>query len=85
MISEKVLDIDTEALLTRYSTDVIATCAFGVKTNSIQDKENEFYKMVKKVTTFDLRQVFILFIQSAIPIINKVIIMFCNKFMYNNS
>lgn len=28
---------------TRYATDVIATSAFGVKVNSIKDRDNEFY------------------------------------------
>jgi cytochrome P450 family 9 len=39
---------------TRYTNDVIATCAFGVTVDSMRNRENDFYVYGKEMTTFDL-------------------------------
>ncbi|KAI4464046.1 cytochrome p450 [Holotrichia oblita] len=49
---EKPIEIELKDVTTRYSNDVIATVAFGVKCDSINDKDNEFYLMGKRTTTF---------------------------------
>ncbi|XP_017782406.1 PREDICTED: cytochrome P450 9e2-like [Nicrophorus vespilloides] len=36
-------------VFTRYANDVIATCAFGIKCNSLKEPENEFYMMGRNV------------------------------------
>ncbi|TMW40869.1 hypothetical protein DOY81_014053 [Sarcophaga bullata] len=38
--------------ITRFTNDIIASTAFGLKVNSYQDEKNEFYMMGKKATTF---------------------------------
>lgn len=35
--------VDLRDAFRRYTTDVIATCAYGVSVNSMKDKDNEFY------------------------------------------
>ena len=37
---------------TRYTNDVIATAAFGIKVNSMRDRENDFYVHGKDATSF---------------------------------
>lgn len=37
---------------TCYTNDVIATCAFGVKVNSIEDPKNDFYVAGKQISNF---------------------------------
>lgn len=71
--SGKSKNIDTQDLLTRYTNDVIATCAFGVQSNSINDKNNLFYSMASKITTFNMYQVFKLFIAASLPFIHKIV------------
>ncbi|CAH0397753.1 unnamed protein product [Chilo suppressalis] len=46
------IDVDSKDLTTRYANDVIASCAFGLKVDSMMDEDNEFYKMGKFVTNF---------------------------------
>ncbi|EZA57476.1 Cytochrome P450 9e2 [Ooceraea biroi] len=40
--------------LTRYTSDVIATCAFGISVDSMRNPDNDFYVYGKELTTFDL-------------------------------
>ncbi|XP_017770118.1 PREDICTED: cytochrome P450 9e2-like [Nicrophorus vespilloides] len=50
---DKILNqqtIELKDAYTRYTNDVIATCAFGVKCDSLEHPTNEFYKMGKIVT-----------------------------------
>uniref|UniRef100_A0A1W7R925 Putative cytochrome p450 cyp4/cyp19/cyp26 subfamily n=1 Tax=Aedes albopictus TaxID=7160 RepID=A0A1W7R925_AEDAL len=43
---------DVRDVFERLSSDVIATCAFGIKFNSSSDRDNEFYRNVKKMMVF---------------------------------
>ncbi|XP_020280584.1 cytochrome P450 9e2-like [Pseudomyrmex gracilis] len=45
-------DINVEDAFTKYTTDVTATCAFGIKINSMKDPKNKFYVYGKEVTDF---------------------------------
>lgn len=47
---DEVIEVEMKSLYLRYVTDTIASCAFGVKCDSLKDGENEFYKMGHAVT-----------------------------------
>lgn len=46
-------EIELKDVFTRFTNDVIATCAFGISVDSMKDPNNEFYLVGKKVTNFD--------------------------------
>uniref|UniRef100_A0A6V7M0G0 Cytochrome P450 n=1 Tax=Bracon brevicornis TaxID=1563983 RepID=A0A6V7M0G0_9HYME len=46
------LEVDSKDIFTRYTNDVIATCAFGISVDSMKNRENEFYTLGRKATTF---------------------------------
>ncbi|XP_055381582.1 probable cytochrome P450 9f2 [Condylostylus longicornis] len=46
------IELEMKDFFTRFTNDVIATSAFGIKVNSLNDKENEFYRMGRKITNF---------------------------------
>uniref|UniRef100_A0A1A9W7C2 Cytochrome P450 n=1 Tax=Glossina brevipalpis TaxID=37001 RepID=A0A1A9W7C2_9MUSC len=50
------LEIDVKNFVTRYSSDIIASTAFGIEVNSFENYNNEFYLTGKKVTTFTFSQ-----------------------------
>ncbi|KAJ8728455.1 hypothetical protein PYW08_016840 [Mythimna loreyi] len=50
------IDIECKDLTTRYTNDVIASCAFGLKVDSHNDVDNEFYAMGNVAATFNFRQ-----------------------------
>ncbi|XP_067212814.1 cytochrome P450 9e2-like [Linepithema humile] len=49
---EICLAIETKQAFRRYTTDVIATAAFGINVNSMKEQNNEFYTRGVEVTTF---------------------------------
>lgn len=51
--NNKPIEIELKDLFTRFTSDAIASCAFGLNVNSVKDKTNEFYKMGRKITNFD--------------------------------
>ncbi|CAH0564730.1 unnamed protein product [Brassicogethes aeneus] len=50
--NEKIVTVEMKDTCTRYTNDVIATTAFGVKVDSLKERDNEFYLMGKEATDF---------------------------------
>nr|AZR39445.1 cytochrome P450 [Agasicles hygrophila] len=48
--NENVIEVKLKDIFTRYTNDVIGTTAFGIKTNSLENPDNEFYRMGKEAT-----------------------------------
>ena len=48
--------VDVKETMTRYTTDVIASCAFGINSNSLKYPNAEFRKIVKKVSEFSFQR-----------------------------
>ncbi|KAK9504128.1 hypothetical protein O3M35_010532 [Rhynocoris fuscipes] len=64
--------IETKEMCGQYTTDVVSSCIFGLKSNSFQDPDNEFRKKVLKL--FERTWMFniIFMLNSLFPIINKI-------------
>lgn len=63
--------IDVRDALQRYATDVIATCAFGLKTNSIVERDNDFYRMGYNLTNSNFIQFIKFFFSISFPKLAK--------------
>lgn len=46
-------DTDMKKAFSKYTNDVIATCAFGIEIDSMKNPDNEFYRYGKEVTNTD--------------------------------
>ncbi|XP_012223678.1 cytochrome P450 9e2 isoform X2 [Linepithema humile] len=59
-------DLDMKDAFTKYTNDVIATCAFGIKIDSMKDPTNKFYVNGKEATNFlsGLRTIKFLFLRT---------------------
>nr|CAI5847744.1 unnamed protein product [Callosobruchus analis] len=50
--NEKIIELEMKDSFTRYCNDVIATCAFGIECDSLNQPNNSFYAMGRKTTDF---------------------------------
>jgi hypothetical protein len=64
-----LLTLELKDIFTRCTTDVIATTAFGLKVDSLQQPTNKFYVMGQEATNFGLMKWFVVL---AFPKIVKV-------------
>lgn len=63
---------ETYDLFTRITNDLIASTAFGLETDSLKDKTNEFYKLGRKLNEFSMAFFFKWMFFSVAPGIGKV-------------
>lgn len=77
-IKDKAVVYDAKDLFTRFSSDTIATSAFGLKINSLKEKENDFYKTGLVITNFEGLNALKFFAFAGIP---KVMNFFKIKFL----
>ena len=56
------LEMEMKDLFAKSTMDVIATCAFGIKINSLQEPDNQFFEIGKSLTEFSSPKQIIKFI-----------------------
>lgn len=65
------IEVEMRDILTKLANDVIASCAFGFKSDTMRDKENEFYKMAFDATNFNAGKAHKFFLYSISPSLAK--------------
>ncbi|KPJ17676.1 putative cytochrome P450 9f2 [Papilio machaon] len=66
-------DIDVCDVMRRYTNDVIASTAFGIQVNSLQDKDNDFYKTGQSLFKMSPLQRFKFFFVNQFPAFSKLL------------
>jgi cytochrome P450 family 9 len=66
--------LELKDLFTNYTNDVIATAAFGIQCNTLENPDNEFYKMGKEFNRFSLLKLIIFIGYTWIPNVMKVLV-----------
>ncbi|XP_014477687.1 PREDICTED: cytochrome P450 9e2-like [Dinoponera quadriceps] len=75
-------DMDMKNVFSKYTNDVIATCAFGIKVDSMKNPTNQFYLHGKEATGFfETRALKILFLRT----FPKLMKLFGFKFLSHNA
>ncbi|XP_017777869.1 PREDICTED: cytochrome P450 9e2-like [Nicrophorus vespilloides] len=70
---EDVITVEMKDIFTRYTNDVIATSAFGIKCDSLRNKDNEFYKKGLIATDFSGLAALKLLIYQVSPMLTKLL------------
>lgn len=64
-------DFEVKDLIVRFTTDVIATCAFGLEVNSIEDRDNEFFKAGQLIFLPKRSAFLVFFLHKCFPRLSK--------------
>ncbi|XP_029173473.1 uncharacterized protein LOC114942302 [Nylanderia fulva] len=66
-------DMDMKDAFTKYTNDVIATCAFGIKIDSMKNPTNKFYVSGKETTNFLATRTFRFFFLRTFPSLGRIL------------
>ncbi|KAF5271170.1 hypothetical protein FQR65_LT17685 [Abscondita terminalis] len=70
-LNQKLAEVEIKDIFTRFTNDVIATTAFGLKCNSLEEKNNKFYMMGKITPKFSVFNLLLMNVGATFPKISK--------------
>ncbi|KAF5280488.1 hypothetical protein FQA39_LY18053 [Lamprigera yunnana] len=70
--NQNVYNLDMKDAFTRFTNDAIASVAFGLHCNSLEERNNEFYENGKNITSFKGFRFLILILNSICPKFVKI-------------
>jgi cytochrome P450 family 9 len=79
VLEGNILAVEMKDLFTRYTNDVIATSAFGISCDSLNNPGNEFYVLRRDITNFRGIRSLIIFAYMFSPKLMKVRTLFMYK------
>jgi cytochrome P450 family 6 len=48
--------VEVKETMARFTTDVIASCAFGINSNSLKDPDSEFRRRIRTILDFSVKK-----------------------------
>jgi cytochrome P450 family 6 len=57
--------------MARFTTDVIASCAFGINSNTQKDPDSEFGRQIRSILTFSIKKGLAILFAWFAPFLNK--------------
>jgi cytochrome P450 family 6 len=64
--------VEVKEVMARFTTDVIASCAFGINGNSLKDPDSEFGRRVRTVFDFSAQKGFLSVMAFFAPYLNTI-------------
>jgi hypothetical protein len=64
--------VEVKKIMDRYTTDVIASCAFGINGNSLKDPDSEFGRHIRNILEFSFTKGLALVVASFAPHLNTI-------------
>lgn len=66
-------EFEVKDLIARLTTDIIATCAFGLEVNSVKDRENEFFQIGQSIFKPRMSNFFVFFMHRCFPAFSRLL------------
>jgi cytochrome P450 family 6 len=64
--------VDVKETMARFTTDVIASCAFGINSNSLKDPEAEFRRRIRTLFDFSVQKGLVMMMAFFAPYLNTI-------------
>ena len=64
--------VDVKETMSRFTTDVIASCAFGINSNSLKDPDSEFGRNLTGVFKFTIKKGLAMLFAWFAPYLNEI-------------
>jgi cytochrome P450 family 6 len=64
--------VEVKETMDRFTTDVIASCAFGINANSLKDPDSEFGRHVRGITDFSVQKGLAMLLAYFAPYLNTI-------------
>jgi cytochrome P450 family 6 len=64
--------VEVKETMVRFTTDVIASCAFGINSNSLKDPDSEFGRRVRTILKFSVKKGLVMVMVWFAPYLNKI-------------
>jgi hypothetical protein len=64
--------VEVKETMARYTTDVIASCAFGINVNSLKDPDSEFGRHVRGMADFSVQKGLAMLLALFAPYLNTI-------------
>jgi hypothetical protein len=64
--------VEVKEMMDRFTTDVIASCAFGINSNSVKDPDSEFGRNLRSIFTFSVKKGLVMLFAFFAPYLNNI-------------
>jgi cytochrome P450 family 6 len=64
--------VEVKETMARFTTDVIASCAFGINGNSLKDPDSEFGRSIRNIFDFSVMKGLAILLAHFAPSINRI-------------
>jgi cytochrome P450 family 6 len=64
--------VEVKEMMARFTTDVIASCAFGINSNSLKEPDSEFGRRIRAIFDFDVRKGLAVLMAFFAPYLNNI-------------
>jgi cytochrome P450 family 6 len=65
--------VEVKETMARFTTDVIASCAFGINGNALKDPDSEFGRRIRNILHFSLQKGLVMVMAFFAPYLNKIL------------
>jgi cytochrome P450 family 6 len=64
--------VEVKEMMARFTTDVIASCAFGINSNSLKYTDSEFGRRIRTLTDFSVQKGLVTLMAFFAPYLNNI-------------
>jgi cytochrome P450 family 6 len=64
--------VEVKETMARFTTDIIASCAFGINGNSLKDPDSEFGRRIRTVFDFSVQKGLVMMMAFFAPYLNTI-------------